>query len=173
MTNQWSENGGHGSIVQRFGLAADGALSPVSHTFGLRNPDAQAAWTAVHNVRYDHGPNGRERLSIFENGIAGSNSSWLYEFDLRLAPQELLNGSTPSDAVFDTTYQSAPCPFYAIAEGGVRAIGHSSSAGVWLVSSGAAGVGLACVDDTGSSSLWASPTAAYDPFTYVVVDAPA
>ena len=133
------------------------------------NADAQAAWNGVQNVWYTRGINGEESLSIFVKGKIGSESSWLYKFDLHLAPQDLLNGSTPSDAAFATTYQSAPCPFSANAPGGVRSIGHAPSGGAWLVVSGAAKAGLACVDATGSSSLWPSPGEIYGPFTYVTV----
>ena len=66
------------------------------------NADAQAAWNGVQNVWYTRGINGEESLSIFVKGKIGSESSWLYEFDLHLVPQDLLNGSTPSDAAFAT-----------------------------------------------------------------------
>jgi hypothetical protein len=169
MTHPWLTNGGDGAVVQRFGLLQNG-LSPVAHAFGLTAADAEAAWTGLHNVRYALGPDGRESLVVFVNGKVGSNYSWVYEFNLRLVPEDETSGDPPSDAVFDTTYWSAPCPFFADAQGGARSIGHTAGAQVWLAASGVAGVGLACVDAAGGSSLFAaSVLGIYDPFTFVAV----
>ena len=119
-------------------------------------------------------PDGRESVTVFVNGKAGSSSSWVYEFDIKLAPQQTTNNNgtvtAPDDSVFETTYRGAPCNFLANAQGGARAIGHSQGQGVWLVASGVEDVGLTCTDEAGGSSTWSHTSGdMYDPFTYITV----
>ena len=138
-------------------------------------------WTGVHNVNYRrYHDTGTETVTIFVNGIDGTASSWVYEFEVSLVPQ-LKDKEAASavndddviidDSVFATRYSFGECPFLANAQGGARSISRSgeSGQGVWLVGSGVSGAGLVCVDEAGGSVEYpagGTDLALYDSFTF-------
>ncbi|KAH8051158.1 hypothetical protein JL722_10855 [Aureococcus anophagefferens] len=121
---------GADAILQRFGTSPfasgdDNGDAPTYHHFGL---PAHAEWTGgVHNVWYtasskttSGGLRGKESITMFINSIDGRAGSFVFEFELKLAPQE--KATAVSDAGFGgVAFAYAECHFKAQAMGGARA----------------------------------------------------
>ena len=74
---------------------------------------------------------GKESITMFINSIDGRAGSFVFEFELKLAPRE--KATAVSDAVFGgVAFAYAECHFKAQAMGGARVLGD----GVYLVASG-------------------------------------
>ena len=115
---------GADAILQRFGTpphtGAGGAQS--YHVFGVGASAAPsvAPWSGgVHNVFYtpssatsNGGLVGKETISLFINSMDAKPTSYMAEFELKLAPQSADDAAT-TDAVFDARYSIVPCGFYA------------------------------------------------------------
>ena len=186
--------GGADAILQRFGtspfrsgdddeLAADvdGRPSALFHKFGL--PATSRQWTGgVHNVWYTPatktkagGLEGKESITLFVNSIQGRLTSFVFEFELKLAPEA--DNDSPSDAAFGgVAFTWAQCGFKAMAMGGARVIGD----GVYLVASGGGSGGqfeVVTAGDTNNTKqsvvypgASGSGTNLYDTYTRVVVE---
>ena len=77
------------------------------------------------------GLRGKESITMFINSIDDRAGSFVFEFELKLAPQE--KATAVSDAVFGgVAFAYAECHFKAQAMGGARVLGD----GVYLVASG-------------------------------------
>ena len=114
---------GADAILQRFGTpphtGAGGAQS--YHVFGVGASAAPsvAPWSGgVHNVFYtpssatsNGGLVGKETISLFINSMDAKPTSYMAEFELKLAPQSA-DDAAPTDAVFDARYSIVPCGFY-------------------------------------------------------------
>jgi hypothetical protein len=104
-----------------------------------------------------------ESLSLFVNGVVGSSSSWVYEIDLNLIPEQ--ESKIPADSVFDVKYSRAPCDFTQARHGGSLPIWQDSTSRVWIVTSND---GFWCVDELGTKGIGfetpVQPGAYYDPF---------
>jgi hypothetical protein len=111
---------------------------------------------------------------MFINSIDGRAGSFVFEFELKLAPQE--DATAVSDAVFGgVAFAYAECHFKAQAMGGARVLGD----GVYLVASGGGSGAVFQVIDTANSTNSkmvtypgdsGSDTNLYDPYTRIVVD---
>ena len=111
---------------------------------------------------------------MFINSIDGRAGSFVFEFELKLAPRE--KATAVSDAVFGgVAFAYAECHFKAQAMGGARVLGD----GVYLVASGGGSGAVFQVIDTANSTTSkmvtypgdaGSDTNLYDPYTRIVVD---
>ena len=183
---------GADAILQRFGTSpfrsgdddelsfdVDGKPSAVFHRFGL--PATARQWTGgVHNVWYTPasktkagGLEGKETITLFVNSIQGRATSFVFEFELKLVPED---PKVPvSDDVFGgVAYTWAQCGFKAQAMGGARVIGD----GVYLVASGASSGGefqIIDVNNVKQTMVYPGPAgkmaSLYDTFARVVVSA--
>ena len=176
---------GADAILQRFGTSPfasgdDSGDAPTYHHFGL--PAHAREWTGgVHNVWYtasskttSGGLRGKESITMFINSIDGRAGSFVFEFELKLAPRE--KATAVSDAVFGgVAFAYAECHFKAQAMGGARVLGD----GVYLVASGGGSGAVFQVIDTANSTNskmvtypgdTGSDTNLYDPYTRIVVD---
>ena len=64
-------------------------------------------WTGVHNVNYRrYHDTGTETVTIFVNGIDGTASSWVYEFENIIL--NVLRSPQPMQELFDVVGSSAP-----------------------------------------------------------------
>ena len=186
---------GADAILQRFGTSpfrsgdddelsfdVDGKPSAVFHRFGL--PATARQWTGgVHNVWYTAasktkagGLAGKETITLFVNSIQGRATSFVFEFELKLVPED---PKVPaSDDVFGgVAYTWAQCGFKAQAMGGARVIGD----GVYLVASGGGSGGqfeVVTAGDTNNTKIavvypgdTAEATNLYDTYARVVVEA--
>ena len=117
---------------------------------------------------------GKESITMFINSIDGRAGSFVFEFELKLAPRE--KATAVSDAVFGgVAFAYAECHFKAQAMGGARVLGD----GVYLVASGGGSGAVFQVIDTANSTNSkmvtypgdsGSDTNLYDPYTRIVVD---
>ena len=186
---------GADAILQRFGTSpfrsgdddelsfdVDGKPSAVFHRFGL--PATARQWTGgVHNVWYTAasktkagGLEGKETITLFVNSIQGRATSFVFEFELKLVPED---PKVPaSDDVFGgVAFTWAQCGFKAQAMGGARVIGD----GVYLVASGGGSGGqfeVVTAGDTNNTKIsvvypgdTAAATNLYDTYARVVVEA--
>ena len=176
---------GADAILQRFGTSPfasgdDNVDAPTYHHFGL--PAHAREWTGgVHNVWYtasskttSGGLRGKESITMFINSIDGRAGSFVFEFELKLAPRE--KATAVSDAVFGgVAFAYAECHFKAQAMGGARVLGD----GVYLVASGGGSGAVFQVIDTANSTNSkmvtypgdsGADTNLYDPYTRIVVD---
>ena len=126
----------------------------------------------MHCDVHDGPAKGRETISLFINSIDTKATSYIIEFELKLAPQGATPNADLDDSVFDADFLVVPCGFVADAQGGGRIIAD----GVFLVASGIDGGVFELVDRKGGVRDFVYPGASgkdtnlYDTFARVVLD---
>ncbi|KAH8068553.1 hypothetical protein JL721_6699 [Aureococcus anophagefferens] len=148
-------------------------LSPLRAARARARVDGRRAQRLVRRLEDDAGGlRGKESITMFINSIDGRAGSFVFEFELKLAPQE--DATAVSDAVFGgVAFAYAECHFKA------QAMAARARRRRHLVASGGGSGAVFQVIDTANSTNSkmvtypgdsGSDTNLYDPYTRIVVD---